>query len=173
MSSKNKIYERWYKAQRHGARQRDIGFELSFSQWLRIWKNSGQLHNRGAKRGQYVMARYRDRGPYKVGNVKIITAEANGSEKRHTAAHKEKMRLLMLGNSYGLGVKLSKETRAKMSRSRMGRKFSLKTRKKIAKALTGNKNALGHRHSLASRQKMSISISAARLRERLAREANQ
>lgn len=171
MSSNMEKLKIRFREHRHRALSSKIGFELTFEQWLDIWLSSGQIHNRGTRKGQYVMARNGDAGPYKVGNVRIITASANGAEKRHSEKHKRYMRRIMKGNSHALGTKLSKETRVKMSQSRQGRKFSEKTRKKIAVALKGNKNSLGHRHSLESRKKMSVAISAARLRERFAREA--
>lgn len=65
---------------RLNAKDRGIGFELTFSQWLEIWIASGKVRRRGCRRGQYVMARYRDRGPYAVGNVKVILASENIAE---------------------------------------------------------------------------------------------
>ncbi len=171
MCSETKKYWIRFKQHRNRARASGIGFELSFENWLKIWMDSGQINNRGTRKGQYVMARNGDKGPYKIGNIRIITAQENGSEKRHSEKHKRYMRDIMRGNSHALGKKLSKKTREKMSTSRMGRVFSEKTIRKIRRALTGNTNALGHKHSLASRKKMSIAVSAARLRERLAREA--
>ncbi|WP_407186703.1 hypothetical protein [Bradyrhizobium centrosematis] len=65
---------------RVNAKDRGIGFELTFSQWLEIWIASGKVRKRGCRRGQYVMARYGDRGPYAAGNVKIILASENIAE---------------------------------------------------------------------------------------------
>lgn len=70
----------WNK--RSDANFRGIEFLLTFEEWLEIWEASGHLHERGRKRGQYVMARYGDKGPYAVGNVKIITAGENVAEVR-------------------------------------------------------------------------------------------
>lgn len=63
-----------------GARRRGIPFLLTFSEWLDIWEESGHLAVRGRRRGQYAMARYGDKGPYAVGNVRIILAEENAAE---------------------------------------------------------------------------------------------
>ncbi len=41
------------------------------------WQDSGHLHERGHRQGQYVIARFFDRGSYKIGNVRIITTEYN------------------------------------------------------------------------------------------------
>ncbi|WP_234684681.1 hypothetical protein [Bradyrhizobium monzae] len=65
---------------RVNAKDRGIGFELTFPQWLEIWIASGRVRRRGCRRGQYVMARHGDRGPYAVGNVKIILASENIAE---------------------------------------------------------------------------------------------
>ncbi|WP_018322556.1 hypothetical protein [Bradyrhizobium sp. WSM2793] len=65
---------------RVNAKDRGIGFQLTFSQWLEIWIASGKVRKRGCRRGQYVMARYGDRGPYAIGNVKIISASENIAE---------------------------------------------------------------------------------------------
>jgi hypothetical protein len=48
-----------------------IGWQLTFEEWCEIWRKSGQWENRGPKRGQYVMARNWDAGPYAVWNVDI------------------------------------------------------------------------------------------------------
>jgi hypothetical protein len=69
-------YQRWY------ARSKGRGFELTYEQWLEIWQASGHLHERGPYKGQYVMARFGDKGPYAIGNVEIITAEQNHKDHR-------------------------------------------------------------------------------------------
>lgn len=67
------------------ARNAGIDFQLTFKQWWAIWCFSGHWHERGRHRGQYVMARTGDIGPYAVGNVKIILHEINSAE---GAAHR-------------------------------------------------------------------------------------
>ncbi len=156
---------------KRAAKQRGIGFLLTFDEWLGIWIKSGKLGLRGSGPGKFVMARSGDKGPYAIGNVRIITSEANHAEMRHKPEIKKQMAVRMRGNTHALGKKLSKETRDKMSAAKTGVVFSEKTKNKISKALTANKNALGHKHSAESRKKMSIAVSAARKRERLAREA--
>jgi hypothetical protein len=66
-----------YDQHKHRAERRGIPFELTFKQWLKIWEDSGHLHERGYRQGQYVMARFFGRGSYKIGNVRIITKEYN------------------------------------------------------------------------------------------------
>jgi len=62
-----------YGQQRGMSNKRKIPFLLSFDQWLKIWTDSGHLHERGRKSGQYVMARKGDKGPYSIDNVEIVT----------------------------------------------------------------------------------------------------
>jgi hypothetical protein len=66
----------WQKA---GSKKRGIPWQLTFDEWLSIWKKSGKLHRRGKYREHYVMARYGDTGPYSPTNVYITTIEDNSS----------------------------------------------------------------------------------------------
>lgn len=54
--------------------------KLTFEEWLQIWVDSGHLHERGRKRGQYVMSRVNDLGSYEVGNVFIQTGKQNNRD---------------------------------------------------------------------------------------------
>jgi hypothetical protein len=76
-----KIVKRQYGTQysdhKKRAKLRGIPFRLTYEQWLKIWEDSGHLHERGTRRGQYVMARNGDKGPYAIGNVRIVTAIEN------------------------------------------------------------------------------------------------
>lgn len=63
---------RTFLGHRANALYQGRGFELTFEQWLSIWKKSGHLHERGRGRGKYVMARFGDRGPYAVGKSKSL-----------------------------------------------------------------------------------------------------
>lgn len=69
-----------FQCQRTRAKQRGIGWELTFDQWFGIWTDSGHWERRGRKAGCYCMARNGDKGPYAVGNVSIVTVEQNHSE---------------------------------------------------------------------------------------------
>ena len=67
-----------YKAQKYQAKKRGIPWELTFTQWVRIWVASGKWNKRGNTTADgYVMMRPGDVGPYAVGNVKIGTHRAN------------------------------------------------------------------------------------------------
>jgi hypothetical protein len=76
----------WFGAySRHKLRaaRRKIDFLLTFEEWTAIWQASGKWEQRGTRRGQYVMARYGDRGPYAAGNVRICTCAENMKEAHH------------------------------------------------------------------------------------------
>ena len=70
-----------YAAHKANAKYRGIPFLLTYDQWLEIWLQSGKWDQRGARRGQYVMARPGDKGAYEVGNVVICLAEENRAER--------------------------------------------------------------------------------------------
>jgi hypothetical protein len=82
-SATTKVWKPKFYAHRSLAKGRGIPFLMTFEQWLQIWESSDHLHERGRRRGQYVMARYGDRGAYEVGNVRTITVEENGAEMEH------------------------------------------------------------------------------------------
>ncbi len=63
-------------------RTRGIDWEMTFEQWWKIWKRSGHWGERGRGKGKYVMARFGDKGPYSIDNVKIIKMEQNLNERR-------------------------------------------------------------------------------------------
>ena len=69
-------------AQRSQSRNRGIDWDLSFEQWFDIWKESGRWDKRGRDDGKYVMARFGDRGPYAIDNVKIVTSNVNMQERK-------------------------------------------------------------------------------------------
>lgn len=115
--------------QRHSSEERGILFLLTFEEWLQIWQDSGHLHERGRKKGQYCMARFNDTGPYAVWNVKIMQHCLNVAEGQ-------------------IGRKASFETRRKQSCSMRGIKKSEEHKQKDREA------HLGKKHSEASLQKM-------------------
>jgi hypothetical protein len=68
-------WQQKYRQHKNRAELRGIPFELTFNQWLKIWRDSGHLDRRGSGQGQYVMARLFGRGSFKIGNVRIIRVE--------------------------------------------------------------------------------------------------
>ena len=51
------------------AKQRGIGFLLTEMEWWNLW--APHYHERGLRKGQKVMCRTGDSGPYELGNVRI------------------------------------------------------------------------------------------------------
>lgn len=76
-----------YQQHKFHAKHRGVPFELTFSQWLEIWDESGHFDERGNHTGSgYVMRRIGDKGAYAVGNVYIGTHSDNIAE-RNRAYH--------------------------------------------------------------------------------------
>lgn len=114
-------YRSRYRDHKHNAKMKGIGFELSFEQWLEIWKASGHLAERGRRRGQYVMARLGDRGPYAIDNVKIISHEQNIKERRFTPQELARRSAARIGQQHLGPKKHSEQTLLKMSQSQQRR----------------------------------------------------
>lgn len=70
-------HEAAFMRQKASSKRRGIEWNLSFDEWLTVWIESGELANRGSCKGQFVMARVQDAGPYEVGNVEIKTCSKN------------------------------------------------------------------------------------------------
>jgi hypothetical protein len=100
-------------------------FELTFEEWLEIWEASGHFKKRGRLAHEYHMARHGDRGPYAIGNVKIITANQNIKEIKGKKGRKL--------------PPFSTEHRRKLSEAHTGKKASAKTRKKLSALRKGAK----------------------------------
>ncbi|MFM0554796.1 hypothetical protein P0D69_28070 [Paraburkholderia sediminicola] len=59
-----------------------IEFRLTFEQWWDWWQATGHYHERGPKKGQYVMGRINDIGHYEIGNIVCITGAQNSRDAR-------------------------------------------------------------------------------------------
>lgn len=77
--SNNKAYEA-YRTQRKHAARRGVSWELNFFEWWSVWQQSGKWSQRGNAKKKYVMSRHNDIGPYKVGNISIITLSQNSKD---------------------------------------------------------------------------------------------
>lgn len=69
-----------YCSQRQSSAKRGICWEISFPEWMAIWKESGLMEQRGVGRSGFCMARHGDEGPYRVGNVSIKSCIENSRE---------------------------------------------------------------------------------------------
>ncbi len=119
------------------AKKRSIEFLLTFEEWLKIWVDSGHYFERGCRKGQYVMVRKGDNGPYAVGNVRITTVEENRAEQKHSVKQLEQLVARTKGNKYGRknkGKIRSVEAKHKMRLGHLGKKASAKTKAKMSEA---------------------------------------
>ena len=69
---------RAYIGQRCRAIGRGIAFEFTFEEWRRWWLTDDRWQNRGRCKGQFVMARRNDNGPYSPDNVYCTTQQGKG-----------------------------------------------------------------------------------------------
>jgi hypothetical protein len=73
-----------FRSHQHQAVGRSIEFLFTFEEWVVWWESQLGLKwqaLRGNRKGQYVMARNGDIGPYAPWNVKCITQDENASER--------------------------------------------------------------------------------------------
>ena len=66
-----------FQANAESAARRGLGWELTFQQWLELWAD--RIHERGPYKGQYVLCRKNDLGPYAVGNCYVASKSHNSS----------------------------------------------------------------------------------------------
>lgn len=95
----DKDLQKAYFQQMRNAKCRGIEFLMSWEEWVMVWLVSGKLLKRGKKAGQYVMARFNDRGAYEITNVEIILATQNTSDgilgKPKSKSHRMKLRKIL------------------------------------------------------------------------------
>lgn len=78
------IKDQYNKHKWTATKQRGIDFDFTFEEWCAWWeKHLGPnwAVMRGCKKGQYVMSRRGDKGPYAAHNVRCILAEHNHLER--------------------------------------------------------------------------------------------
>lgn len=90
-----------YMNQKNSAKMRGIEFNLTLTEWIKIWADSGHLHERGKGKGKFCMTRICDIGPYSVENVQIKTHEENSKESRlmDKIYHRESIKIFNLNGS--------------------------------------------------------------------------
>jgi hypothetical protein len=123
----DRIARRRFTAQRAHAKKRGISFEFTFDEWWNIWQKSGRWAERGCGKGQYVMARFGDIGPYASNNVKIITIEENSREHALTQVHTEESRAKR--RALNLGKKMTAEQRSKIRAAALRRRGEKRSEK--------------------------------------------
>lgn len=122
----------WNHQQR--AKRKGISFQLTFDQWLKIWLDSGHYYNKGTKRGQYVMSRYNDVGPYSVDNVKIQTVGENTKE-AFTTNNSDFIKPRYGIENHFYGRKHTEETKQKIKLARAKQSWTPESRKKVSETM--------------------------------------
>lgn len=64
-----------YHNHKNHAKNRGIPFNFSFDEWFKLWTDSGKLHQRGNRRGQWSMSRINKDGGFDRDNVEIVRNE--------------------------------------------------------------------------------------------------
>lgn len=123
-----------FYAQRGHSKRRGIPFEFSFLEWCLWWREHlgpDWFNKRGRLRGQYVMARKRDKGPYTWDNCECILHEQNCSDRVKHGTHK------------GRGGAGSKNANSKLTENQVIRIFlSHKSFSRLAKENKVSKSAI-------------------------------
>jgi hypothetical protein len=108
-----------FHTHKRGAKARGIRFHFTYDEWVAWWmKHLGPdwFSKRGRKRGQYVMARNRDKGPYSIWNVKCVLARDNHRATNHSYCHGEKSKSAILKPFEVLEIYRSKLTHKQLAR---------------------------------------------------------
>lgn len=107
------IAKQRYNEQKYRAKSRGINFPITFTEWCEVWQHSGKWEQRGCRKGQYVMSRINDEGPYHKTNVVIQLHESNARDgqvgKKLSTNHIQSIKNTMRGNTHG-SKKRSPET---------------------------------------------------------------
>ena len=111
MNNELRTVRKKFTDHRSNAKKRTIEFKLTFDEWWDIWQSSGHWENRGYGAGKYCMSRFNDQGPYEVGNV-FVQLHTDNSIQGH------------------LGLKMSDETKLKMSLAHSERISPMKGKKR-------------------------------------------
>lgn len=90
-----------YRDQMRNAAVRGIEWEITFPEWMSVWRDSGHFSERGRGVGRYVMGRTGDVGPYAIGNVYIT--ECGDNIRDYHAARKARGVSYLAGSSSRLG----------------------------------------------------------------------
>jgi hypothetical protein len=73
-----RLYQGQYDNAKQCAKQRGIDWQFTYATWTAWW--SEDITKRGPYKGQLVMARHNDVGPYHPNNVRKATCQENGRE---------------------------------------------------------------------------------------------
>jgi hypothetical protein len=96
-----------YGMQKISAQNRNIEWKFTFDEWVNWWGDD--IHFRGCKKGQLVMARLGDLGPYSVENVIKQECGLNTSEMRKRVKGNGSNRK-GIGGAWNRGMKIKEIT---------------------------------------------------------------
>lgn len=94
-----------YGDQKRNAKRRGHTFDLTFAEWQWLWLSSGHWEKRGTGKGQYVMSRKGDKGPYAVGNVFFQRTEDNVAQGQALKAKTYRFETCACGQEVRVNVK--------------------------------------------------------------------
>ncbi len=72
-------HNKFYNQQWRAINYRNIGWNMSFEEWMQWWFDTGHWYDRGTCKGQYAMCRYSDTGPYALDNIYCDLQSNNSS----------------------------------------------------------------------------------------------
>lgn len=122
----------WNHQQR--AKRKGIPFELTMEEWYNIWQVSGHYHEKGTRRGQYVMSRYGDKGGYTTDNVYIQTVGENTRE-AFTINNSDFIRPRPGKENHFFGKTHTEETKEKIRVARAKQVWTPEARKKVSETM--------------------------------------
>ena len=123
-----------YNNHKARAKRKGVIFDLTFDEWLKIWTDSGHYYQKGTKRGQYVMSRYKDAGGYTIDNVYIQTVGANTKE-AFTTNNKDFIKPKFGEENHFYGKKHTQESIEKIKVARTKQIWSEETNRKRSEAM--------------------------------------
>ena len=139
MHNDYKFKRKKYFSHRANAKGRGIPWCFNYVTWIKIWYGSGHWCDRGPYKGQYVMSRPGDRGPYAPWNVRIVEQEINHMEFKDTPETRMKRSKAKIGNKWNVGRKIGPAHAKKISDAIKGRPFSKEHKLRLSIAATGRK----------------------------------
>ena len=140
-------YKDKYRDHKFRAKKRGLDFHFTYEEWIEWWGKD--IVRRGNRKGNLVMSRYGDVGPYHPDNVFKNTAEQNASDgnkgRPKSEEHNAKVSNAKKGRPQSeehkakriaamKGIPKSEETKAKMSAARKGRPQSEEHKAKLVAA---------------------------------------
>jgi NUMOD3 motif len=138
-------YKRQYRDQKYQAKKRGLDFNFTYEEWLDWWGED--ITKRGHCKGNLVMSRYGDIGPYHPDNVFKNTQEQNISAAQKGKTQSDELKAKK--SAAQKGRPKSEETRARMR----GRPKSEEHRAKLSAAGKGKTLSEEHRAKISAARK--------------------